>query len=135
MENIYKVCLQGIFKHPIMCGQWEAMFSVKSLNLVKSYLKQSCVLSSSLCSIQTENQIPHMCYWLTIHCIWPWNFKCLENTRYVSGIPECQHTPLLFFMHLHKFHWWYKTIKVYALDTLTDNPLYQFPHDTTDLLS
>jgi len=38
MENIYKVCLLGILKHPIMCGQWEAMIGVKSLNLVSHSL-------------------------------------------------------------------------------------------------
>ena len=39
MENIYKECVLGIFKHPIMCGEWEAMLScVKSLNLVSHSL-------------------------------------------------------------------------------------------------
>ena len=41
MENIYKelVHVLGIFKHPIMCGEWEAIVScVMSVNLVSHSL-------------------------------------------------------------------------------------------------
>lgn len=34
MENIYKVCLLGTFKHPIMCGQWEAVFSQCEVTII-----------------------------------------------------------------------------------------------------
>lgn len=52
MENIYKVCVLGIFKHPIMCGEKEAMLSsVKSLNPVSDSLNSHVhVLSSSTAS-------------------------------------------------------------------------------------
>lgn len=121
----------GIFKHPIMCGEWEAIVScVMSVNLVSHSLNSHAWVLSSYFTVSRWR------IWFAV-CAVDWKPFALDCET--TSVRETQdmlvvdhyvnmHTPILCtYMNSSV---WYKTIEAWRGDNVTGWSLYQFPQLT-----